>query len=397
MDLDINAVWVNSALPQLKEAFTDAVYDSFIQHIVPCEFENSVLVLKTHMDFFKITLNTRYIHEISRLMRELLEDEDLEVRVVSPEDFSPNARAKHDNYAKTNLRSKYLFDNFVLGKCNEFAYGVARAIAKKPDGSEYNPFFVYGGVGLGKTHLIHAIGNYIVEKTPELKVLYVSTEKFTNEFLFAMREKTTQEFKKKYREVDVLLLDDIQFLEGKESTQEEMFHTFNTLHNESKHLVFTSDKPPKELTMLEQRLTSRFSMGLTVDITLPDYETRTAILERKLDMEHISIPQNVKEFITRNIVSNIRDLEGALNKIVALSRLSNMSITLEIAKEALKHQVTPGDKPEITVAYIQEVVKILRIPRPFNCDSFLQQNRKRFGNRRKNENGCRRIGNKNQR
>jgi chromosomal replication initiator protein len=196
----------------------------------------------------------------------------------------------------------------------------------------------------------------VVERNPALTVMYVSTETFTNEFIYSIREKRTPEFKNKYRAVDVLLLDDIQFLVGKEETQEEMFHTFNTLYDNSKQIVLTSDQPPKSLSTLEQRLTSRFSMGLIVDITIPDYETRTAILEKKLDIEHLSIPHNVKEFITRNIVSNIRDLEGALNKITAYAKFSNIPITLELAEEALKDQFSGNREPFITVPYIQEIV-----------------------------------------
>jgi chromosomal replication initiator protein len=211
-------------------------------------------------------------------------------------------------------------------------------------------------VGLGKTHLIHSIGNYVVEQNPHLTVMYISTETFTNEFIYSIREKCTQDFKKKYRNVDVLLIDDIQFLDGKEETQEEMFHTFNTLYNDSKQIVLTSDQPPRELLTLEQRLTSRFSMGLTVDIIMPDYETRTAILEKKLAMEHLSIPQSVKEFITRSIVSNIRDLEGALNKVTAYAKLTNTPITLELAENALKDQLVGQQKQEITVPYIQQIV-----------------------------------------
>jgi chromosomal replication initiator protein len=229
-------------------------------------------------------------------------------------------------------------------------------VAEAPGKTRYNPLFLYGGVGLGKTHLIHAIGNAVAEMYPALKVIYVSTETFTNEFIYSIREKCTQDFKNKYREVDLLLLDDIQFLDGKEETQEEMFHTFNTLYDNGKQIVLTSDLPPKDLTTLEQRLTSRFSMGLNADLTMPDYETRTAILEKKLDMEQLSIPQNVKEFITRNIVSNIRDLEGALNKVTAYAKLTNTPITLELAENALKDQLVGSEKPEITVVYIQQVV-----------------------------------------
>jgi chromosomal replication initiator protein len=354
MDIDIDLCWIQT-LPHLEKSLTEAVFHSVIKTLSPHQFEGNTFTLKTDQDFFKTTINQRYLYQITRCLRSVIND-DIEVYIVSPEDFSPHTVKKHNNYAKTSLRSKYVFENFVQGKCNEFAYAAAMAVAENPGKTGYNPLFLYGGVGLGKTHLMHAIGNYVAEYFPSQKVMYVSTETFTNDFIFAIREKSTQDFKNKYREVDVLLLDDIQFLDGKEETQEEMFHTFNTLHDDSKQIVLTSDQPPKELSTLEKRLTSRFSMGLIVDVTMPDYETRTAILEKKLDIEHLKIPQSVKEFITRNIVSNIRDLEGALNKVTAYAKLTNTPITLELAENALRDQLVGRQKPVITVPFIQEVV-----------------------------------------
>lgn len=355
--MDVDSYW-SRALVLLEKSFTEVVYDSVIKTLTPVKFENNVMTLKTNLDFFKTTINQRYLFEISRCLRTVL-NTDIEVKIVSPEDFNQQAntaRKPNELYAKTNLRPKYVFETFVKGKSNELAYAAALAVAEAPGKSSYNPLFLYGGVGLGKTHLIHSIGNYVAEQNPSLKVMYVSTETFTNEFIYSIREKRTQDFKSKYRACDLLLLDDIQFLDGKEETQEEMFHTFNTLYNDSKQIVLTSDQPPKELSTLEKRLTSRFAMGLIVDITLPDYETRTAILEKKLAMEHLTIPQEVKEFITRNIVSNIRDLEGALNKVTAYARLTSTPVTLELAEKALKDQLVGSQKAEITVPYIQQVV-----------------------------------------
>ena len=354
MQIDVEKVWADTLL-FLEKALTEVVFNSVILTLSPLKFENNVLILTTKEDFFKTTINQRYLYEITRCVRTVT-DMDIEVHVVSPEDSDDTKVRKTEDYSRTNLRPKYTFETFVKGKSNELAYAAAIAVAEAPGKSSYNPLFLYGGVGLGKTHLIQSIGNYAIEQNPDIKVLYQSTETFTNEFVHAIREKTTQEFKNKYRSCDVLLLDDIQFLERTVETQEEMFHTFNTLHNDSKQIVLTSDLPPKELTNIEKRLTTRFGMGLIVDVTLPDYETRTAILEKKLALERLTIPDSVKELIIRNVVSNIRDLEGALNKVTAYARLTNTPITLDMAVEALKDQLEESKKPEITIQYIQQVV-----------------------------------------
>jgi chromosomal replication initiator protein len=344
-------------MQQLEVSVTEAAYEAYIKSLVPHAFENGILYLKTPNDFHKTSINNRYLFEIKRCLCSVADD-DYDVRILSPEDLSESApaRKKHDNYAKTNLSPRYIFETFVKGKCNELAFAGAKAVADAPGKTGYNPLFLYGGVGLGKTHLIHSIGNQVIEQNPEMKVFYVSSETFTNEFVAAIRENTTQHFKSKYRDCDLLLIDDIQFLEGKEQTQEEMFHTFNDLYSDNKQLVLTSDLPPNKLTSLEERLTSRFGMGLLVDITMPDYETRAAILDKKLRREQLEIPLEVKEFIIRNIVSNIRDLEGALNKITAYARLSIEPISLQLAEAALKDQLKGHQPPEITVPYIQQIV-----------------------------------------
>jgi len=353
--MDIQAIWQKS-LPLLENSMTQVVYDTAIISIVPLSYENGVITLKTDKDFYKPSIEKRYLSEITRCMRSVSGIQDIEVRIVSPEDFDETNLARRKSYERTNLRRKYNFDTFVKGKCNELAYAAAEAVAENPGKTDYNPLFLYGGVGLGKTHIMHSIGNYVVDNFPHLKVLYVTSEDFTSEFITAIREETKDRFKKKYREADVLLMDDVQFLEGKIETQEEMFHTFNTLYNNSKQIVLTSDQPPKELVSLEARLTSRFAMGLLADVNIPDYETRTAILEKKLDIEHLNIPQNVKDYITRNVVSNIRDLEGALNKLTAYTKLTNAKITLELAEQVLKDLFNPNQRPDITVPHIQQVV-----------------------------------------
>lgn len=260
-----------------------------------------------------------------------------------------------------NLNPKYTFESFVVGANNNLAHAASLAVAESP-GEIYNPLFIYGGVGLGKTHLMHSIANFILKNNPKAKILYVTSEKFTNELIDAIRNKnniSTTEFREKYRNNDVLLIDDIQFIIGKESTQEEFFHTFNALYEAKKQIIISSDKPPKEIETLEERLRSRFEWGLTVDIQSPDYETRMAILRKKEEMEGYNIDNEVIKYIATNIKSNIRELEGALTKIVALSKLklhNNQDIDIALAEEALKDIVTPGDKREITPEYVIQVV-----------------------------------------
>ena len=257
-----------------------------------------------------------------------------------------------------NLNPKYTFDSFVVGANNNLAHAASLAVAESP-GEIYNPLFIYGGVGLGKTHLMHAIAHFILKNNPKSKILYVSSETFTNELIDAIRNKnniTTTEFREKYRNNDVLLIDDIQFIIGKESTQEEFFHTFNTLYESKKQIIISSDKPPKEIETLEERLRSRFEWGLTVDIQSPDYETRMAILRKKEEMEGYNIDNEVIKYIATNIKSNIRELEGALTKIVALSRLNKCDITLGLAEEALKDIISPNAQREVTPNLIIQVV-----------------------------------------
>ena len=262
---------------------------------------------------------------------------------------------KQPNLNGTNLRSKYLFDTFVKGKCNEFAYAACMQVAESP-GYSYNPLFIHGDVGLGKTHLMHSIGNHVLYNNPDAKVLYTSSENLVNEFVNSIRTKKNQEFRDKYRTVDVLLVDDIQFLSDKEGIQEEFFHTFNTLYNDNKQIVLTSDKHPSEIKSIEDRLRSRFNSGLPVDITMPDLETRTAILQKKAEMERIDIDQSVIAFIAKSIHSNIRDLEGALNTVTARAKLTGNKCTVEFAEKSLEEMIKQKERREVDVPYIQEVV-----------------------------------------
>ena len=258
-----------------------------------------------------------------------------------------------------NLNPKYTFDSFVVGANNNLAHAASLAVAESP-GEIYNPLFIYGGVGLGKTHLMHSIANFILKNNGKSKILYVTSEKFTNELIDAIRNKnniSTTEFREKYRNNDVLLIDDIQFIIGKESTQEEFFHTFNALYESKKQIIISSDKPPKDIETVEERLRSRFEWGLTVDIQSPDYETRMAILRKKEEIEGYNIDNEVIKYIATNIKSNIRELEGALTKIVAFSKLNgHKDINIAMAEEALKDIISPGGVKKITPDLIIQVV-----------------------------------------
>ncbi|WP_283681170.1 chromosomal replication initiator protein DnaA [Parablautia sp. Marseille-Q6255] len=262
------------------------------------------------------------------------------------------------NAEKANLNPKYTFDTFVVGNNNKFAHAAALAVAESP-GKMYNPLFIHGGAGLGKTHLMHSIAHFVLQQNPQKKVLYVTSETFTNELIDSIRNGNTTamtKFREKYRNVDVLLIDDIQFIIGKEATQEEFFHTFNDLHGNKKQIIISSDKPPKDIETLEARLRSRFEWGLIADISSPDFETRMAILHKKEENDGYDIDNEVIKYIAMNIKSNIRELEGALNKLVALSNLENREITVRLAEEALKDIISPDEKKEITPALIVSIV-----------------------------------------
>lgn len=271
----------------------------------------------------------------------------------------PASKKTHSlNYENANLNPKYKFDTFVVGSNNKLAHSAALAVAESP-GEVYNPLYIYGGAGLGKTHLMHSIGHFILERDPKRKVLYVTSENFTNEVIENIRSGDAiklNKMREKYRTVDVLMIDDIQFIIGKESTQEEFFHTFNTLHSMNKQVILSSDRPPKEMETLDERFRSRFEWGLIADIQPPDYETRMAILKKNAETYYKEIDDEVLNYIAENIKSNIRELEGALNKIFAFSKLNNVDINLDYAKEALKDVIYPNNSKEMTPSLIIEVV-----------------------------------------
>jgi len=360
MSSNLDNLWKN-VLDILKVEISEVSYNTWLKSINPINISNNTIILACPNDFTKGILTGRYINLIKNAIRHATnEDYNIEFIVPGeeieiPQDNNGQFDEVVDTNNKLNLIPKYTFDTFVIGNSNRFAHAASLAVAEAP-AQAYNPLFIYGGVGLGKTHLMHAIGHYILSQNPKSKVVYVSSEKFTNELINSIREYKNEEFRNKYRNVDVLLVDDIQFIAGKEATQEEFFHTFNALHESNKQIIISSDRPPKEIPTLEDRLRSRFEWGLIADIQAPDLETRIAILRKKANSEKIQISDEVMLYIGTMIKSNIRELEGALIRVVAYSSLANREITMELAEEALK-DIISNDKPrEITVNLIKELV-----------------------------------------
>ena len=330
--------------------------------------ENVVTILVPSAQMGVDYISKKYMFPIKVAIAELTGTE-YEIEFILPEQARQResqaalpSGSKHAQFntaiERANLNPKYTFDTFVVGNNNKFAHAAALAVAESP-GKMYNPLFIYGGAGLGKTHLMHSIAHFVLSQQPDMKVIYVTSESFTNELIEAIRNGNNTAittFREKYRNVDVLLIDDIQFIIGKEATQEEFFHTFNELHGNKKQIIISSDKPPKEIETLEARLRSRFEWGILADISSPDYETRMAILHKKEEMDGYDIDNAVIEYIATNIKSNIRELEGALNKLVALSNLENREITVDLAKEALKDIISPDQKRDVTPQLIIDTV-----------------------------------------
>lgn len=362
---NIADLW-NNALANIEKKISKPSFDTWLKSTKAHSLQGDTLVVKAPNEFARDWLEERYSQLISGILYDIT-GEELGVKFIIPQNQSeeevdlplPPKKKKqeeeHQELPLTMLNPKYTFDTFVIGSGNRFAHAASLAVAEAP-AKAYNPLFIYGGVGLGKTHLMHAIGHYVLDHNPSAKVVYLSSEKFTNEFINSIRDNKAGDFRDKYRNVDVLLIDDIQFLAGKEQTQEEFFHTFNTLHEESKQIIISSDRPPKEIPTLEDRLRSRFEWGLITDITPPDLETRIAILRKKAKAEGLDIPNEVMLYIANQIDSNIRELEGALIRVVAYSSLINKDINADLAAEALK-DIIPSSKPKvITIHEIQRVV-----------------------------------------
>ncbi|CEK32422.1 chromosomal replication initiation protein [[Clostridium] sordellii] len=359
--MDIVSLW-EKTLQLIKGELSPPSFNAFFKQIKPLQIQSNTLILLVPNDFTKGILEDRYLNLIESSVNQLsLKKHDIKF-VLSEDDVRGLNKnydiEEDDNKLKKNypnLNPKYTFDTFVIGNSNRFAHAACVAVAEAP-ARAYNPLFLYGGVGLGKTHLMHAIGHHIMEQKKDPKVVYVSSEKFTNELINSIKDDRNEEFRNKYRNVDVLLIDDIQFIAGKERTQEEFFHTFNSLHEANKQIIISSDRPPKEIPTLEDRLRSRFEMGLITDIQAPDFETRMAILRKKAQMEDIDVPNEVTVYIAKNIKSNIRELEGALTRVVAYSSLTNKTISFELASEALKDIISTSKHEEINVNRIKEKV-----------------------------------------
>lgn len=363
MSNQISDLW-DKILNIVKSELTEIGFNTWIKCIEPYSIVQDSIYLIVPNEFTKGILEARYKDLLSNAVK-LVCSKKLEIKFILPgeeplknnQDTSPAVKGKEkekDEIYNSTLNPRYTFDTFVVGNSNRFAHAASLAVAEAP-AKAYNPLFIYGGVGLGKTHLMHAIGHYVLNTTPNARVVYVTSEKFTNELINSIKDDKNTEFRSKYRNVDILLVDDIQFIAGKERTQEEFFHTFNTLYEANKQIIISSDRPPKEIPTLEDRLCSRFEWGLISDIQPPDFETRIAILKKKADVEHLNVPNEVMVYIANKIQSNIRELEGALIRIVAFSSLTNKEISVDLATEALKDIISNKSK-QITISSIQDIV-----------------------------------------
>lgn len=351
----------NETLKTLEQEISPVAYETWIKTLKPIELNETTFIVETFDSFYKKTIEDRHSRLIQIALRQVL-NKNITLEVKIPEATIENndeksviINALEQTDADNNLISRYVFETFVVGNSNRMAHAAAVAVAESP-GEAYNPLFLYGGVGLGKTHLMHAIAHHILEQNSLAKVRYASCEKFTNELITSIKENKNKEFRDKYRMIDVLLIDDIQFITDKISTQEEFFHTFNSLWLAGKQIIISSDRPPKEIQTLTDRLRSRFEGGLIADIKLPDFETRTAILEKKAEMDNLTLPKEVFQFIAQSVKSNIRELEGALNRVIAFANLANKDVNVTLAEEALKDIINGAERPELTAEYIQEMV-----------------------------------------
>lgn len=387
------AVW-EQVLKSMEKEIIKPIFDTWIRSTIPLSLSETTLEIGTPSQFIKDWIETRYTATIQNTVQQVLQkpieikfvnldlesektqgnqqpgDKDAhpaaempatsisdEIPLVDIDEFSARRPAPGAEEFLSSLNPKYTFETFVIGNSNRFAHAASLAVAEVP-AKVYNPFFIYGGVGLGKTHLMHAIGHRIRQNHPHLKVLYISSEKFTNELINSIRDGNPESFRQKYRNIDVLLVDDIQFLSKKEHTQEEFFHTFNTLHEANKQIIISSDRPPREIPTLEDRLRSRFEWGLITDIQPPDLETRIAILRKKAIIEGFTMPNDVMVFIASRIDNNIRELEGALIRVIAYASLTNQNIDMNLATEALK-DIFPHSRPrQITMELIQQIVAV---------------------------------------
>ena len=361
-------IW-DKVLEIAQERISNTSYQTFIKDTQLYSLKNDEAIILVSLPFNASWLNQRYSEIMQAIIYDVIcyevkphfisEDELASYNNVNTQEVQ-EPQVQHSSiddktWGKEQFNMHNTFDTFVIGPGNRFPHAASLAVAEAP-AEAYNPLFIYGGVGLGKTHLMHAIGHHVLSNKPNAKVIYTSSEKFTNEFIKSIRDNETEAFREKYRKIDVLLIDDIQFIQNKEQTQEEFFHTFNELHQNNKQIVISSDRPPKEIAKLEDRLRSRFEWGLIVDITPPDYETRMAILQKKIEEENLDIPPEALNYIANQIQSNIRELEGALTRLLAYSKLQGKPITTELTAEALKDIIQSPKSKKITIQDIQKIV-----------------------------------------
>jgi chromosomal replication initiator protein len=355
----MNEIW-ESITTCLGEHLSGAGYQTFLSSSSPISYDDNILTLEVPNEFSKEWIRDK----CEPILREMLtEGPDIVFNYVinqreerkQSEQLSIFHKKEAPPHRLEQFNSKYDFENFIVGHNNRFAYASSEAVSKAP-AHAYNPLFIYGSVGLGKTHLLHAIGIRITQNNPELTAKLVSCEKFTNELINSIKEKKVEQFRAKYRKVDVLLVDDVQFLAGKEQTQEEFFHTFNDLYNSNKQIILTSDRPPKEISTLEDRLRTRFEWGLIADIQPPELETRIAILTKKMEINRFNISEEILHFIATQIPSNVREMEGALTRIVAYASLLNTEVTLSIASNVIRDMVGIKQEKPLTVSVIQKHV-----------------------------------------
>ena len=363
---ELNELW-NVILEKLELSVSNVSFVMWFKPLKIIDFtDNKTLILSTKSTFAKNQILRGYFDKLKNVVKEVFDD-DIDIDILDPQEektyLEKNAsqtKMVESNNQKNPFDPEFTFDNFVVGKCNQYVYAAARAVAEKP-GKRYNPLFIYGGVGLGKTHLLHSIGNYIKEFNPSLEIKYVTCEQFTNDYIESLgsvnKAKTNSEFRSKYRNLDVLMVDDIQFISKKTSTQEEFFHTFNELQQNGKQIIISSDRPPKEIETLEDRLRSRFTMGLIQDLQSPDFETRVAILRKKCQLEKYSVDDDVILYIAEKIDSNIRELKGMLTKVYFLSNLlGKKSADISDAHEAFDERYEEKNEGGLTAESIMKIV-----------------------------------------
>ncbi len=356
IELTAESLWTEVS-GRLKGALNESTYRTWFGEVQGIELTDDSFVLGVPNDFTREWIEGHFLELIRAAVRDATGQERRVQLTIAEVDAPPDlARVPAQRIADTGLNTKYTFDLFVIGSSNRFAHAAALAVAEAP-AQAYNPLFIYGGTGLGKTHLLQAVAQYVMEHPGDMSVRYVTSESFVNDFINSLRDKRIEGFKQRYRNYDLLLIDDVQFFEGKERIQEEFFHTFNSLYESGSQIVLSSDRPPKEIATLEERLRSRFEWGLITDIQPPDLETRIAILRKKVKTDgiHIADPQ-LLTFIAGRISTNIRELEGALTRVVAFASLTGRPMTAELAQDVLKDVFPQGDAPQVTIERIQEVV-----------------------------------------